>query len=86
MQSVTQVVFSFAFLTVDVRDNEGRSPLERALEDDADGYNLDFGLYLINIGCGSDEGKVKLMCEACFWSRLDVVKELVEQHKIDPKG
>ena len=63
-----------------------RSPLERALEEDDDGDSLDSCLYLINNGCGSDKDKVELMCKACQWGRLDVVKELVEHHKVYPKG
>ena len=69
----------------DVRDDHGQSPLDRVLEDMDDEEDLDFGLYLINHGCDV-EGKVKLLCEACYWDRLDVVKELVEQHKVDPKS
>ena len=69
-----------------MRDDDGQSPLDRVLEDVDYEDNLDLGLYLINHGCGGDEGKVKLMCVACFWSKLDVVKELVELHKVDPNG
>ena len=69
-----------------MRDDHGQSPLDRALEDVDDEDDLDLGLYLINHGCGGYEGKVELMCEACCWDRLDVVKELVELHKVDPKG
>ena len=69
-----------------MRDDHGRSPLDRALECVSRPDDLDLGLYLINHGCGGDEGKVKLMCEACFWSKLDVVKELVELHKVNPNG
>ena len=70
-----------------VEDHKGWSPLGRAL------YNLhtfegrlDVGLYLINFGCGNDNDKAKLLFGACQWGRLDVVKELVEQHKLDPAG
>ena len=73
-----------------MRDDHGRSPLDRVLEvvDDEDvlRYRLNLCLYLINHGCGGDEGKVKLMFEACFWRNLDVVKKLVELHKVDPNG
>ena len=48
---------------------------------------IDIALYLMNRGCTcSDEDKAKLLCEACSWGKLDVVKELVEQHKVDPNG
>ena len=73
-----------------MRDDEGRSPLDRVLEDVDDEkelvYRLNLGLYLINHGCCGDEGKVKLLCVACLQGRLDMVKELVEQHKVDPRG
>ncbi len=50
---------------------------------------LDFGiaLYLLSHGCGGDEDKAKLLCKACCKAdKLDVVKGLVEQHKINPNG
>ena len=50
-----------------------------------DGY-FNFALYLVKHGFGSNEGRVKVLHEACLWDRLDVVKELVEQHKVDPNG
>ncbi len=65
------------------------SPLDIALrlQEMYDGdYGFDVALYLVNHGCGSDENKAKLLCEACKHGELDVVKELVEQHKVDPKG
>ena len=69
----------------DVKDGHGRSPLDIALEylyDDDD--CIDVALYLINHGCGDDEGKNKLLCRSCRWGRLDVVKELVEEHSCYP--
>ena len=68
-----------------MRDDHGRSPLDRVFEDVYGKDDLDLGLYLIKHGC-DDEGKVKLMREACFWGNLDVVEELVKLHKVDPKG
>ena len=65
-----------------MRDDHGWSPLDRVLEN----VDLDLGLYLINHGCGGAEGKVTLMFEACSWGNLDVVKKLVEVHKVDPNG
>ena len=47
---------------------------------------VDVALYLINRGCGDDTDKAKLLCKACWHDRLDIVKELVEEHKLDPKG
>ena len=66
----------------DVRNEDGNSPLDVALG----GYKLDIALYLINHGCDSDEDKVKLLCEACWRGELKMVKELVEQHNVNPKG
>ena len=47
---------------------------------------VDAALYLANHGCGDDKDKARLLCEACRQNRLDIVKELVEEHKLDPKG
>ena len=71
-----------------MRDDEGRSPLDIALEDLYGNEGcVDVALYLMSCGyaCG-DEDKAKLLCAACYWGKLDVVKELVEQHKVDPKS
>ncbi len=71
-----------------MRDEEGQSPLDKALEDldDDDDGCADVALYLMSRGCGGDEDKAKLLCGACWRGKLDVVKELVEQHKLDPKS
>ena len=46
---------------------------------------VDVGLYLINCGySGNSENKVELLCGASYWGKLDVVKELLEQHSFDP--
>ncbi len=47
---------------------------------------VDVALYLMTRGCGSDEDKAKLLCGACQWGKLGVVKELVEQYKVGPKS
>ena len=47
---------------------------------------LDIALYLISRGCRSDEDKDKLLITACQSGKLKVVKELVEQHNVNPKG
>ncbi len=63
------------------------SPLDNVLEEPYDSeVESDVALYLLNHGSGSDENKAKLLCRACYWGELDVVKELVEQHKVDPNG
>ena len=66
----------------DVRYKDGDSLLDKAFK-----YNkLDLALVFINLGCGSDEDKVKLLCKACQRGELKVVKELVEQHGVNLKG
>ena len=66
--------------TADVRDDEGRSPLDRALK-----YgHVDVPYYLFHLGYGDDRDRVKLLCNASYHGKLYVVQELVEQHKIDP--
>ena len=74
--------------TAGVRDDEGHSPLNIAIMSQyGESGCADIALYLMNHGCTcSDEDKVKLLCKACFCGNLDVVKELVEQHKVDPNG
>ena len=47
---------------------------------------VDVAHYLITRGCGGDEDKGKLLCGACWHGKLDMVKELVEQHKVNPTG
>ena len=79
-------------LTAGVQDDEGQSLLDKLLAD-VDDYNmaifrnpLNIALYLVTHGYGGDEDKVKVLQKACYWGKLDVVKELVEQHKVDPNG
>ena len=73
-------------MTAGVRDDTGQSPLEVAL----DVRNLDdgrLGLYLMkHHGCGDEQDKAKVLFKACQGGNLDVVKELVEQHNVDPNG
>ena len=72
-------------------DDEGKSPLDQALDwDNDDNYNrvcVDTALYLMKkLGCGDDKDKVKLLFAACFQAKLNVVKELITEHKVDPNG
>ena len=69
-----------------MKDGRGQSPLDLALKEMYDDYCIDVALYLINRGCGDDEDKNKLLCGSCQFGRLDVVKELVEEHNCDSKG
>ena len=73
---------------VDIRE---KSPLDHALrwDNDYDYYlvRVDTALYLMNkLGCGDVKDKVKLLCAACFQGKLNVVKELITEHKVDPNG
>ena len=73
-------------LTAGVRDDNGRSPLDVALDEESwdDGS---VGLYLMkHHGCVDEQDKAKVLCKACKGRNLDVVKELVEQHNVDPNG
>ena len=75
------------YFAAGVRDNNGRSPLDSALDgNDLLGSFVDIALYMINHGYGGAEDRNKLMTRACEKGKLDVVKELVEQHKVDPNG
>ena len=74
-------------------DDKGHSPLIIAIMSKkylkfTDSDCADVALYLMNHGCTcSDEDKAKLLCKTCSCgASLDVVKELVEQHKVDPSG
>ncbi len=69
-----------------MRDDEGQSPLDIALGDLDDRDCVDVALYLMSRGCGGDEDKAKFLCRACYCGELGWVKELVEQHKVDPKS
>ena len=65
--------------------------MDRFFKEIYDNLDVDVGfeipLYLINRGCAIDEqDKVKLLCEACKYRSFDVVRELVEQHSVDPNG
>ena len=67
---------------VDIKDNKGKSPLDVALEN----YQLDTAIYLMNHGCDSNEDKVKILCGACQFVKLKMMKELIETHNTNPKG
>ena len=70
-----------------MRDNQGQSPLDNALKDLDDEDCMDVALYLMSRGCAcGDEDKARLLCVACDFGKLGVVKELVEQYKVDPNS
>ena len=71
-----------------VRDDNGKSPLDLAMERVyySEGF-LEVAHYLMSHGFDSDkETLAKLLCGACLWGKLAIVKDLVEQHKLDPKS
>ena len=69
-----------------VRDDKGRSPLDVVL-DEGSRDSGHIGLYLVkHHGCGDEQDKVKLLCKACQRRNLNVVKQLVQQHNLDPNG
>ena len=70
-------------LSLDMRDDKGRTPLDTAIENStiAVRYLMDHGSGM----CG-DKQRGKLLCRACNSGNLDMVKKLVERHKVDPKG
>ncbi len=71
-----------------MRDDEGQSPLDNALKEwYEDNGSVDVAHYLMSRGCAcGDEDKAELLCAACYHGNMGVVKELVEQHKVDPKS
>ncbi|XP_064381895.1 inversin-like isoform X4 [Halichondria panicea] len=84
---VVQYLVEERKMDVDVRDGKGKSPLDKALEDlyeCGDGC-VDVAHYLMSRGCAcGDEDKAELLRAACYHGNMGVVKELVEQHKVDP--
>ena len=64
------------------RNRKGESPLDVALNENT----VDVAYYLINLGYGIDDDKTRLVLQACRMDKLDVLKKLTKQHKIDPNG
>ncbi len=70
-------------------DVEGKSPLDYALDGHNDNYDevsVYIALYLVNHGCGDDKDKDRLLFAACCQGELNVVKELITKHKVEPNG
>ena len=76
--------------TTGVQDGQGHSLVDIILTNMDECLDPDWGLklalYLINHGVDDQQDKVMLLCKACNQGNLDVVKELVEQHNVDPNG
>ena len=70
-----------------MRDDEGKSPLNRVIENvHSEGFP-EVAHYLMNFGCDIDgEILTKLLLGACRRGKLDIVKELVDRHKLDPNS
>ena len=69
--------------TVGARNDDGQSPLDNALGCDHEGC-VEVSLFLLSPGYGSDREKHKLLNGACYLGELNLVKDLVEQQKVDP--
>ena len=78
----------FSFTQSDLKDNEGETPLDKVMAkypfEDESLINLAYSL--VKRGCGCEKDKGNLLCAGCYWYELDMVKDLVEQHKVDPRG
>ena len=65
-----------------MKDGDGDPPLDEVVEMEEPNRML----YLINRGGGNDKFKETTLITACYDGELKVVKELVEQHNVNPKG
>ena len=69
-----------------MRDKSGKSPLDITLDNIYTKKDFfDIANYLVKHGCHSYYLEIKLLCGACRWGNLEMVKELVGQLKINPK-
>ncbi len=60
-----------------MRDDEGYSPLDRALEDLYDEDCMDVAHYLMSRGCAcGDEDKARLLCAACSLAHVHLNSSL----------
>ena len=75
----------FYLYYIEARDNEGKSPLERAFKNYG-WTNFDVCLYLTTLGCCNQQDRANLLCEACGRGEFSVVKELIESHEVSPSG
>ena len=70
-----------------MKDDQGETPLDRSFNGEMFKKGcFDVALYLLSLGCGGDSGRKKLLCGACRWGKMDLVRELVEQQNIDPNS
>ena len=68
-------------LTLDVKDSQGNSPIEIAI----DYGKMDVADYLVEKAYSTDE-RTKLLFRAAERGKLEVVKKVLEASHIDPKG
>ena len=90
MHSTLSLSVSEPHNTLDVRDDEGMSPLDTAINKlnvyDAECY-FEVAHYLMGCGCDSNEERLsKLLFEVCQRGKLDIVKTLIEKYMLDAKG
>ena len=65
-----------------VKDGDEDSPLDEVVEmDDSDRM-----FHLAIHGCGNNKFKYTAIIKACKYGWLKLMKELIEQHNINPKG
>ena len=70
-----------------MRGRYEESPLDKTLDNIYDKKDFfDVANYLVKHGCHRDDLEVKLLCGACRWGNLAMVKELVGQLKVKPNG
>ena len=70
------------YICTDDRDNRNESPLDVALKSN----EIEIAHYLISRSGGGGKQVAKLLCGACETGEFDVVKDLIEKYKVDPKG
>ena len=66
-----------------MKDVRGRSPLDAVLGHGIYKGCVEVAQYLMHLGYGGDKERVKLLHYASHNGKLDVVQELIEQHKVD---
>ena len=81
----TLIISKLMLLVLGLNNDVGQTPLDVALSHWFI-RGIDVAFYLVKRGCGRREDKGKLLCAACQCGRLDIVKELVEQHNLDILG
>ena len=72
----------------DVQDEDGLTPLENGLEGLGTVYDktMDVALYLLDRGFNDDTNRAKILCAACEYGDLDVVKKMIEEYKTEYKS